>query len=41
MEIEDEVVFLEPAVNKDVSDHQPTPGIVPDGKSDSVFKENR
>ncbi|KAL6032239.1 hypothetical protein STEG23_032379, partial [Scotinomys teguina] len=30
MEIEDEVVFLEPTVNKDVSDHQPTPGIVPD-----------
>ncbi|XP_075811528.1 histone-lysine N-methyltransferase 2C isoform X4 [Microtus pennsylvanicus] len=30
MEIEDQVVFLEPAVNKDVNDHQPTPGIVPD-----------
>ncbi|XP_013209331.1 histone-lysine N-methyltransferase 2C isoform X9 [Microtus ochrogaster] len=30
MEIEDEVVFLEPAVNKDVNDYQPTPGIVPD-----------
>ncbi|CAO2603684.1 Histone-lysine N-methyltransferase 2C, partial [Lemmus lemmus] len=30
MEIEDEVVFLEHTVNKDVNDHQPTPGIVPD-----------
>jgi histone-lysine N-methyltransferase MLL3 len=30
---EDEVVFLEQTVNKDVSDHQCRPGIVPDGKT--------
>ncbi|XP_040595217.1 histone-lysine N-methyltransferase 2C isoform X7 [Mesocricetus auratus] len=30
MEIEDEVLFLEPIANKDVSDHQPTTGIVSD-----------
>lgn len=42
--LEDHIVFLEQAVNKDVDGQESTPGIVPDGKKVfddeySVFSE--